>query len=95
MKTFTLYGIDKTGGAVKLGKDVISFVDKNGTFSVTVTNSSYIQLSTKKGVYNLPKHPTLNYFNAIIPDAVDPTKGYPVQVYISKTTGWLKFGKQR
>jgi len=95
MKSFALFGINQLDQPVKLGKEVISFTDADKHFSLTVTDACYVQLKTSKGVYNLSKHPTLNYYNAIVPDAVDPTKGYPVQVHLGKTTGWLKFGKQR
>ena len=84
MKSFQLAGINQLGVAQKLGKDVISFVNREGDFSITVTDSSYIQLSTKKGVYNLSKHPTLNYYNG-------ECNGHKVQVHLKATAGWLKF----
>lgn len=84
MKTFNLVGINQLGVQVTEGKDVISFVDVEGHFSVTVTDASYIQLKTNKGVYNLPKHPTLNYYNATCNE-------HKVQVHLKKTTGWIKF----
>jgi hypothetical protein len=84
MKTFALFGINQLDQPVKLGKEVISFTDADGNFSITVTDACYVQLKTSKGVYNLSKHPTLNYFNATI-------NGHKVQVHLKATTGWLKF----
>lgn len=83
-KSFTLAGINQLGVAVDNPKDIISFNDRDGKFSITMTDSSYIQLSTKRGVYNLSKHPTLNYYNG-------ECNGHKVQVHLKATTGWLKF----
>ena len=84
MKSFSLAGINQLGVAQKLGKDVISFTDRDGLFSIVVTDPSYIQLNTKRGCYNLSKHPTLNYYNG-------ECSGHKVQVHLKATAGWLKF----
>jgi hypothetical protein len=84
MKTFILAGVNQLGNSVALGKDVISFTDKDKKFSITITDASYIQLKTEKGVYNLSKHPTLNYYHAVC-------GGHKVQIHLKAVSGWLKF----
>jgi hypothetical protein len=84
MKTFNLFGINALGHAVKLGKEVISFTDDKKQFSIIILDSCYVQMTTAKGVYNLSKHPTLNYYNATI-------NGHKVQIHLDKVVGWLKF----
>ena len=84
MKSFALFGINQLGVAQKLGKDVISFVDRDGIFSIVVTDAGTIQLTTKKGCYNLSKHPTLNYYNG-------ECNGHKVQVHLKAISGWIKF----
>lgn len=84
MKTFTLVGIDQMNVAQTVGKNVIAFVNREGDFSITIKDASNIQLATKKGCYNLPKHPTLNYYNG-------ECNGHKVQVHLKAVSGWLKF----
>jgi hypothetical protein len=84
MKSFDLVGVNQLGVAQEKGKDVISFTDRDGNFSISVLDSSYIQLSTKKGCYNLSKHPTINYFSGTL-------NGHKVQVHLKPVSGWIKY----
>jgi hypothetical protein len=88
MKTFTLVGINAIGEVAKLGKDVISFVDEDRTFSITMPDISYVQLKTNQSVYNLTKHHTINYYNATLTS--QSGKVNKIQIHLKAVSGWLK-----
>lgn len=84
MKRFALKGVDALQKPVRLGKEVVSFINDTEYFSITKLSGSALKMVTPKGVYTLKKHTNQNYFHGVCKDR-------KVQVSLKATVGELRY----
>ena len=83
-KQFKLQGVNTLNEVVKLGKDVVKFIDEKFYFSVEKSSPGNLKLTTPKGVYSLKRNTHQNIYQGTL-------GGHKVQVSLQKVSGWIGY----
>jgi hypothetical protein len=93
MKRYPLFAVDALDKPVKLSSQAIRFTNESRYFGITVSlegttiggpTVEVVKVVTPKGVHELKKHATQNYFHGTL-------NGHKVQVSLKKVVGELRY----